>query len=156
MRPTELRNVDRDLASRPPSRRGLGRLPLLVLPLLAACVAQPRATHRSWAAEARVETVPSGARCITADGAVYVTPAVIPCTGEATQVELVLDGHARRRVELCPGPVRPRAASLVFGEFFHLLEGECWERVEMEDGCAVIVLEQLEPPGPAPARWVED
>jgi len=151
MRPTEL---DRDLASRPPSVRRGARALLPLLALLGACVAPPREARDDRVDQAWIDTVPSGARCITSDGEVYVTPASIPVRGTAF-VELELEGHAPRKVELCPGPARPRAATLVFGEFFHLLDGECWERVEMEHGRAVVVLERLEPARPAPARWVD-
>lgn len=127
-------NRPRDLASsRPPS---ISISWLLWLPLLGACVARPAVVREAW-----VETIPSGARCVTQAGEIYVTPASIPCKSGVLRLAVDLEGHAPRDVELRTGSSRPRMATFLFGEFYQLLGGRTWEPIEVPDGNVLLRLE---------------
>lgn len=122
--------------------RPLTTLPaqLLLAASLSACVAAP-ALERTTA---EVRTSPAGARCVTAEGEVYLTPASIPCPpGGVLHLEVELDGHVDRRVELMTGPPRPRLRTLFLGELMRGFAGDEWERVEARDGRALLVLQPV-------------
>lgn len=127
-------------------RRGAGRRGVLVAALglssLGACTSPPTLREIPVAC---VETIPAGARLLTADGEVLATPALVPCPqGESQRVELWLEGHAPRRVAIVPSTKPTRLAAFGACALLPLFsDGEDWERVQMVDGRIVLELEPL-------------
>lgn len=94
---------------------------------------------------ARVETIPAGARIVTAEGEVLPTPALLSCPqGEAQRIELWLDGHAPRRVAIVPSAEPTRLAAFSACALLPLFCDDTeWERVESVDGEVILTLEPL-------------
>ena len=91
---------------------------------------------------ARIESIPAGARCVTSDGEVFTTPAVVPLARTGVlRFEMTLPGHEPRKLLVKRPQVRPTLAS--FGAFglVQLIADGGWEVVEPNDGNLVVTLE---------------
>jgi hypothetical protein len=117
-------------------------LPVLIV-ALASCVSSPCSRTTT------VVSVPAGATCTTADGEVYTLPAEIrSAAGGTLRLEVELEGHEPRLVELQSGVQRPRMASFLMLDLVGGLVGAEFNRVEpveVIEGQALLELQPLQP-----------